>query len=661
MYNDRIMPRFRPLGEVDSAPVGEVAALLDDVFRPAHFYIGPELHVAWRTGIVETIPWEIYQGRLLPPGQTRQRRTFRAWSLVPQGEAADENAVLLALKWDAERNEIHVVRGLECYVWEATGGTGNVVEGAETRRWLWELVGTIALADFTEEGELRDELICRLWQGVVGTSRLPLTSLEAPLPAYSLGHLAYVYRPGTENKEPLRNWRDLLEEIGTQPRALREQAKLAESVLRAAPEDEIAEIAARLAHRLDLDGLLRAMFNDVSLSPWTNFAEKALRLAEVHEPNAEGIGFLCWLIEKLGRHLTAYDLVTFHHRGANYPDALLLDLALKRLLRRAEREPDMFLADRHEWSAALPRRALRTAVHLRQMYEGHSVPDAPASPGENRRVLPAPHARVPEDQLVNPSKRRQKLFADDPLSRLWTPTTKQIFAQSLHDLAGFSHVVDLGKAIFIDRPFGLGKSALEPDQTPLLAHEAYSQALARRRMDALARLAREIGVALPQHWDSWRRALEEPTWVDGVPIQNCASLARPVAALTDALRASEDFIAVRTLASSMRLLLAAFDWEAVRARFDLESLGEPSAKLLCLRVPARQGSVMVIGDAGKAAAAPRLVFESDPSLGYRIRGGVELPVAGLRIWKVRDRFEREHDLRSEEVHVRPRWAGPGSS
>jgi hypothetical protein len=42
---------------------------------------------------------------------------------------------------------------------------------------------------------------------------------------------------------------------------------------------------------------------------------------------------------------TAYDLITFHHRGANYPDALLLDHVLKRIVQNADLGPELYLAD----------------------------------------------------------------------------------------------------------------------------------------------------------------------------------------------------------------------------------------------------------------------------------------------------------------------------
>ena len=652
------MPRFRPRISAAACPPGDVAALLDAVFRAEHFFVGSALPVQWRTRIEETIPWEVYQGRLLPPGQTRERRSFVAWNLLAQTDAEVTDALLVGLKWDRDRREIHVVRGLECFVWEAAGGGGNVVEGRETTRWLLELVGTLALADFTDEEELRDELACRLWQAVVGTSRLPLTSLEAPLPGFVLGQLAYVYRPEAEQGGPLRDWRGVLEDVPLPVLSRPEQSKILEAVLRIARAEEIAEVARRLVQKpVNVYLLLRVMFNEVSLSPWTGLVNNALQLVHLLErkTKVEELEFVRWLIPKLVRHLTAYDLVTFHHRGANYPDALLLDTALKRLLYVLKRKPELFSIEKDGWSGAAARQALLHAAVVRRMYEGHAVPEAPTSPGENTRVLPAPFRKVPEEQLVHPLRRPRKLFADEPLANLWTPRANEVFARALDDLAKFGMVVEFGMATFIDRPLGLGKAPLEPDQTPLLAHEAYSPTIARRRMDALAELARELDVPLPESWQRSRAALEQDSWVDGLPVSRCASLGRPVAALADAQRVSQDFVVRQTLPGSVRRLRELFDWESLMPRFHVEKLWQ-MRRPQWLRVSAgNQATVLVARDAFAGAAPPRLVFEADPTRGYRCRGGVELPVAGLRIWRLCDDDEREHDLRGEDVRVLPRW------
>src|SRR5262245_19185498 len=137
--------------------------------------------------------------------------------------------------------------------------------------------------------------------------------------------------------------------------------------------------------------LVSQMFNDAALSPWTHLSSHALlylqTLVTSHRIGAaEAIDLLARLLTQLGRHLTAYDLVTFHHRGANYPDALLLDEILHRYLWYLEHNRDLFTGSEKEHR--LRRRALRQACFLRRFYEGHPVPDEPTSPGENTRVLP---------------------------------------------------------------------------------------------------------------------------------------------------------------------------------------------------------------------------------------------------------------------------------
>src|SRR3954464_39383 len=95
---------------------------------------------------------------------------------------------------------------------------------------------------------------------------------------------------------------------------------------------------------------------------------------------AERVDFLAHLLRQLGRHLSAYDLVTFHHRGANYPDALLLDAVWHDFVGAIERQPSL-LTEGPE--ARLRRRALRTGWLLQGQYASHPVPDTPTSPGDN--------------------------------------------------------------------------------------------------------------------------------------------------------------------------------------------------------------------------------------------------------------------------------------
>ena len=149
------------------------------------------------------------------------------------------------------------------------------------------------------------------------------------------------------------------------------------------------------------------------------------------------IDFLGYLLRQLGRHLAAYDLITFHHRGANYPDALLLDAVLKRYLAQIELRPMLFnsTASLLARRPAHARRALRQGCLLRRHYEGHLVPDAPTSPGENARVLPG-YPPVPEEQLLRPLRRRRELFKDATADRACSDRMPaQVLRQSINDLA----------------------------------------------------------------------------------------------------------------------------------------------------------------------------------------------------------------------------------
>src|SRR5205807_5936218 len=148
--------------------------------------------------------WEVFRGRLVDRAHTRQTQTFEAWDVYLVDETGRSGEPLLALKFDRAGSRLYVVRGLLCYVWEGYDAGGNVYLSRETTRWVRELTGTILLNRFPTEGDLLDELVCRVFHAVVGASRLPLTSAEVPLPAFSLGRLAYFYCPGSLLEQPAR-------------------------------------------------------------------------------------------------------------------------------------------------------------------------------------------------------------------------------------------------------------------------------------------------------------------------------------------------------------------------------------------------------------------------------------------------------------------------
>src|SRR5262249_49419341 len=82
--------------------------------------------------------------------------------------------------------------------------------------------------------------------------------------------------------------------------------------------------------------LLGTLFNEAALSPYTDLVDKSLVFLQTLVEkellvSSDQADFLSHLLCQQGRHLTAYDLITFHHRGANYPDALVIDAVLKAL------------------------------------------------------------------------------------------------------------------------------------------------------------------------------------------------------------------------------------------------------------------------------------------------------------------------------------------
>ena len=300
----------------------------------------------------------------------------------------------------------------------------------------------------------------------------------------------------------MRSTNELIGRRLTRDLAPREQVKLLETVLRATSTDRLSDIAALFVARWkeigfevgDLVALSRELFEEISLSPYTDFVGKMLRFIECLEQEGiwtteDRVDFLSWLLRHVGRHLTAYDLVTFHHRGANYPDALFLDAVLKTYLRLIDARPDLFISAEPNSSQTrkrIRRRALRQGWLLRRWYEGHPVPRMPTSPGENARVLPPAYPRVPEDEILQPDKRRHRLFENDGLDVYWNEHAEIVLQQSIHDLDHPEELQELGMALFLDRPLGACKNPGEVDQTPLLSYQAFSRTVAARRVPFLA-------------------------------------------------------------------------------------------------------------------------------------------------------------------------------
>lgn len=627
-----------------------IRAVVAAAVRPMHFFTGPALSLEWEHLEAEEIPWELFRGRLLERAQTTQKKTFEAWNIYLMEPAGRSAEPLLSVKLDPEAERLYVTRAVLCHAWEGYHAGGQVYLSRETQKWVRELVDTVDPRDCDGADALRDEIANGLFRAVVGVSRLPLTSLEAPLPAFSLGQLAYFQRPLAEAQhagnmpprgQPSHSWRELIVRVLSVRGTELEEAKLLEFCLRAVAHAELDELAETF--RACWQGLgytqenflhrLRLLFDEVSLSPYTDFVDKTLlflrRLVERKYLSLDDhVDFLGYLLRHLARHLTAYDLVTFHHQGANYPDALLLDAALKAVFELAERSPALFLsADddsaREQTRKRLRRRALRQGFLLRRACEDLPVPDAPTTPGENARLLPAPHVRVPEEQILMPQKRTRKLFAGDPLTPLLGPGVRKILQACLGDLEHDEELRELGMALFLDRPLGAFKTPLEPDRTVLFSYEAFSRGIAERRLYDLCNWL-EVGEESPSC--TLLQQLLKNLAAIGIQPPPAGPNPKPgTVSLADVSRTAEDFVCLRTTRRSVRDFLAQFDFS-------------PLARITCLDYLAPEKPVLILGEPrpGKlvihdAAWQRRLELQVDPSQGYNSRDGQEYPVAGLEV------------------------------
>jgi hypothetical protein len=646
------MPRFRRLSERDASLSLRLAQapdslprLLSEVLRPCHFYAGKDLQLKLLHCSHETLPWEIYRGRLLDHKQTRRQQTFESWNLYRIENGTRSEQPLIAIKLDRDGRQLHVTRSVYSHTWEGYDAGNNTFLSREARKWVQEWVLTISLDHFADLIELEDELVSVVFRAVVGSSRLPLTSLESPLPDFSLGRLAYCYPPGPASEPagqlPLENWQQLVDRGLHAALGETETAKLLESLLRSVAADEVeaaSQSFARLYWALGHDGaailaLCRTVFNDIALSPYTDFVSKFLLFLETLERKShisaeERADFLSYLLRQLSRHLTAYDLVVYHHQGANYPDGLMLDEVLGAYLALIETRPDLFSGAAEGDPPArrrqrLRRRALRQGYLHRLLYDGLLVPDAPTSPGENTRVLPPPHTRVPEEQVLMPSKRSRRLFTE-PLEAMSRPQVQAVWAEALAELSMAAELRELGLGLFLDRPLGQFKDPGEPDRTPLLSYEAFSAAIARRRLNLLhQRFPMLIGPDMA--YEKTLAALQE----EGLPVREGRPARPGSVSLADARRVADDFRLLRTTRGSARQFFQLFDFSV------LERTGRESPNEETISVIADAGAV------GGGSPGNLLIYRADwtrwlelavdASQGFQTRAGCEFPVAGLRV------------------------------
>ncbi|MEX2112377.1 MAG: hypothetical protein WD845_04285, partial [Pirellulales bacterium] len=483
---------------------------------------------------------------------------------LDDGEKTHAVAPLVSAYWDRSAGELSIVRRILTHGFEAYEDSPGVFLSRPSQKWARELVGTIDLATISDD-ELAGELRAGLFLAVIGVSRLPITSLESPLPSFSLGQFAYFPRLTGGGQSwwtvPLAFLRA---DVGGRVCGV-EFAKSLEMALRATPDERQPQIANALESHAAAtsDGaqrvgdMIRDLFRYISLSPYGTYADRMIAmLATLAECDAVGVpgvaDSIATMLRQLCRHLTAFDLATFHNSGANYPDALFLDALLKQYLRLVERQPELLVDEQDASAAAQPvrrirRRALRQACLLRQHYEGLRVPDAPTSQGESLRVLPEPLAHVPQEQISQPARRRRVLFADEPLDGLLTPIGRQALQSSLTDLDQAAELLELGRAYFLDRPLGVLKQPGEVDRTPLVSHTAVSRTVVKRR---LAELLASGWITAAQR-EGWRCAVDVVP-IAGVGVGELTCVERPgVVTLADALKVAPDFILQRSAASEV--------------------------------------------------------------------------------------------------------------
>jgi hypothetical protein len=291
-------------------------------------------------------------------------------------------------------------------------------------------------------------------------------------------------------------------------------------------------------------------------------------------------------------------------------------------------------------------------------YEGHLVPDAPTSQGENVRVLPAAFPRVAEEQIAQVHRRRRKLYAGEPLERVLTEAGREALCASIADLAAEAELFELGTAIFLDRPLGAAKGPGKIDRTPLVSHVAFSRSIAERRLaqmqsagwlsdESRGRLADAVG-RLPKR---------------GVAIESLAAVERSsVVSLADARRVAADFVLLRTTRRSLEEFAATLDlspidevWQDVTsdatARFGPVLVHERPAG----GSPGSAGvTILVLYDArGRRRAELGLPLGDDGTVPYFERGGIELVqcLQVLRTWTTGE----DESLVEQDFRERDRW------
>jgi len=654
---------------------------------PRYFFVAPGGRLRVEFVAAERLPWELHQGQLLPPTVARHEKEFAAWNIWHEREAKAGGPVISVLH-DSVANCLHVVRGFAQRSHVAVETEENVFDTREVDVWARELVSTIELkrlaqlpaglwpadvqAENLSEHNRSRGVTAWLKHGLflagVGTSPLAITSLESPLAEYAFGQFAYLPDDGdAADGAVLETSSELIRrafELNSETEA---GAKALEAGLRTIPAADVESFSREVWDRCralggsskTLTSAIRRLFNDVVLTPYAAFGDRFLAwIGSLHElpdfAEQADVDLIADILSQLVRHLTAYDLVTFHNAGANYPDAIVLDGLLKLYLRRIEQSPGLFAADAP--GARRRRRGLRQGWLLRRRYEQHPVPDAPTSPGEQLRTAVAADTATLAQQLSDPSTRRRRLFDEDPLEIDDNSAWGRALRESVDDLRHGRELFELGAATYLDRPLGHFKTAGETDRTILLSYVAFSRSIAKHRLRWLASdgglLNREMLGRLKEQIDALP--------VAGRRVTQFMTEPRPgVVCLEDAARAASDFIFVRTTRHSRHRIISDYDFSALaKAAPQVFRWLCEDPDVLLIRELSPDGPMLVALD---GQAKQRLTIHPanvlDDSSHYMEIGGREWIAGGLKL-RFASETERSGAGQLEaEIALPPTWDG----
>jgi hypothetical protein len=262
-------------------------------------------------------------------------------------------------------------------------------------------------------------------------------------------------------------------------------------------------------------------------------------------------------------------------------------------------------------------------------------------------VLPPAFPHLSEEEILNPLRRKKKLYSGDPLRGHLTDTAADLLRQSIEDLENPAELQELGMALVLDRPLGVFKGPGEPDQTVLVSYEAFSRQVAQRNLEFIG-----------QHIDGMRSRLEDlqkslsnEVSPQGIALAPAASPVRPgVPSLQDALRIAPDFILLRTTRRAAADFIAQFDWTPLGNRIAIDFLSPNRPPLIVggEAVKRPRGSLLIFDE----TLRPRLEFAIDPRGGYSLGGAAEYPSAGLQLIRIWD--PGELDIQAENIWIRPR-------